>query len=201
MKPGYKVGLLGGTFDPIHLGHIHCALVARDTLGLDEVLIIPAARPPFKLENKLASIEDRLEMCKLAVLGEDGLAVSDIEARRQGASYTIDTVEELLGENDLETPPYFIIGSDAFLTLPKWRRAQELVKLVDFAVLMRSSDSELSVNQVASEMEARLHTIPADRMDVSSSEIRKRLRTCADVSKFLPQRVAEYIEEKGLYHD
>lgn len=196
-----KVGILGGTFDPVHLAHLNCAKKALDTLGLDEVVFVPAGRPSFKLDKHLADVEKRIEMCELAVSEHPKYKVSDIEAKREGVSYTIDTINDLLANEYNQAKLFFIIGSDAFLTLPKWRSAYELARLVDFAVFMRSDDDETRVTQTARDMNARIHLIDSDRIDISSTQIRRMIQKDEPVGKYLPDGVDEYIKEEGLYHD
>ena len=205
IKPDFcksrKVGVLGGTFDPIHLAHLNCAEKAYGELGLDEVVFIPAGRPSFKLDKKLADVKNRIEMCEIAVSGHPEYKVSGIEAEREGVSYTIDTINDFLAHEYSDAKLFFIIGSDAFLTLPKWKSAKELAELVDFAIFMRSDDDEELVRQVAKEMNARIHLIKSDRIDISSSKIRDMIQKGESVNEYLPSSVSEYIEEKGLYHD
>lgn len=196
-----KVGVLGGTFDPVHLAHLNCANKAYEILGLDEIAFVPAGRPSFKLDKKLANIEDRIEMCEIAVSGHQEYKVCDIEAKREGVSYTIDTINDLLAHQYRHAKLFFIIGSDAFLTLPKWKRASDLAELVDFAIFMRSDDDEKRVAQVAKDLNARIHLINSDRVDISSSQIRAMIQNGESVSEYLPRGIDEYITEKGLYHD
>lgn len=195
-----KIGILGGTFDPIHKAHVHCAKEACDALELDKVVFVPAALPSFKRDKDLAPFEQRLEMCELATRDFEKFEVSDIEGRRDGISYTVDTVRELLESDYASARLYFIIGSDAFLTLPKWRESKELASLVDFAVLMRSDDDAESVMDVARELGARAHLVNGERMDVSSSLIREILQEGASPKGFLDDAVLDYIEKEGLYH-
>lgn len=195
-----KIGVLGGTFDPIHLAHVRCASEARDALGLDKVIFVPAALPSFKRDKELAPFDHRMRMCELATRDIDGFEASDIEGRREGVSYTIDTVRELLESDCAEASIYFIIGSDAFLTLPKWKQAKELAELVDFAVLMRSEDDSESVMEVAREVGAQAHLVNGERMDVSSSRIREILGEGGLPDAFLDDAVLDYIEKEGLYH-
>lgn len=196
-----KVGILGGTFDPVHLAHLNCAKNAFDTLDLDEVVFIPAGRPSFKLDKKLADVENRIEMCELAISGHPEYKVSDIEAKREGVSYTIDTVNDLLANEYNQAKLFFIIGSDAFLTLPKWKSASDLANLVDFAIFMRSDDDEKKVSETAKEMNARIHLIDSDRVDISSSQIRRMIQNGESVREYLPNKVDEYIKKEGLYND
>lgn len=196
-----RVGILGGTFDPVHKAHVHCAMEAKEALGLDKVLLIPAARPSFKRDLDLADFSDRAAMCELAIKGKDGLEVSRMEGDRPGISYTIDTLEELMSSELSEAKTYFLIGSDAFEDLGKWKRFSDVVKLVEFAVFMREEDNDAHMRALANTFGATAQFIPCERMDVSSSEIRRRLRSGASLNGMVDDAVLEYIEEKGLYRD
>lgn len=196
-----KVGVFGGTFDPVHLAHIHCAIQALDALNLDEVIFVPAGIPSFKRDRELAASTHRLKMCELAVSCHPEFKVSDIEVKREGISYSIDTIEELLFGDYENAELFFIIGSDAFLTLPEWRRAADLAQLVDFAVLMRENDDDRNVIEVAGKMNAKVHLIDCERLDISSSQVRDALKRRESVSEYLPESVSEYIRKENLYHD
>lgn len=195
-----RIGIFGGTFDPIHIAHLHCADVACEALGLDKVIFVPAFIPSFKQEKDLADFHHRLKMCELAVQVNDKFSVSDIEFARGGVSYTVDTVKEFLEGECAGSQLYFIIGSDAFLTLPKWKQASELVDLVDFIVLMRPGDANDSVEHVASKMGAKAYCIEGGEMDISSSHIRELCRNGEAPKSLLTGSVFEYISRKGLYH-
>ena len=196
-----KVGVLGGTFDPVHSAHIYCAQRACDALGLDKVVFVPAARPPFKLDKELADFPHRLKMCELATRDFDNFEVSDIEGRREGISYTIDTVRELLAGKYSGAKIYFIIGSDAFSAFQEWRESAKLAKLVDFAVLMRSDDEMESVADTAKRTGAKVHFVNGERMDISSSDIRNAFSEGRPPKELLPEAVFDYIEKEGLYSD
>ena len=132
-----RVGLLGGSFNPPHRGHVAIALAVRDAMELDEVLLIPASRPPHKPSNRdMASPQDRLTMAERAAADREGLGVSDIELRRQGPSYTIDTIAALKAERP-EATFFWIIGADTIGELPTWKRAEELVREVAFVAVNR----------------------------------------------------------------
>lgn len=131
------IGIMGGTFDPIHMGHLLTAEYVRDAYGLEKVLFIPAANSPFKLEKKVESAEDRLAMTRLAVADNPHFEASDIEMRREGVSYTSDTIALLRARFGLDVPLYFITGADAINDLPAWHHPRELLELCHFIAATR----------------------------------------------------------------
>ena len=132
-----KVGIMGGTFDPIHNGHLIVAEAVRDALDLDEVLFIPSARPPHKLDREVTSPEHRLAMTVLATCFHPQFRVSSIEILRQGPSYAVDTIDALKMEYEVGTEFYFILGADAALELSTWHNAQELIEKCNFIAATR----------------------------------------------------------------
>lgn len=131
------IGIMGGTFDPIHMGHLLTAEYVRDAYGLEKVLFIPAANSPFKLEKKVESAEDRLAMTRLAVADNPHFEASDIEMRREGISYTSDTIALLRARFGPDVPLYFITGADAINDLPAWHHPRELLELCHFIAARR----------------------------------------------------------------
>lgn len=194
-----KIGILGGTFDPIHSAHLACANIALNELGLDEVVLVPASISPFKQDRELAAFEHRYKMCEMAVDSLPGLEISDIENRRPGVSYTVDTISELLSGDYEGDELYFIIGSDAFLGLPKWKDSDRIAELVNFAVLMRNEDDSEAVTDVSDSLNARTFLLDAPRIDVSSSDIRRAIANGESVKGSLPEAVYEYIQTESLY--
>jgi len=194
-----RFGILGGSFDPIHLGHIAAALTAQAELGLERVLLIPAARAPHK-GGSAAPFSDRVAMARAAAANHDVLTVWDGEGRRTGPSYTIDTVLRLRDEHpgvswDL------LVGADMLADLPRWRRAAELVRLVRIVGFARPGQDFEAAWRACHEglpgVEAVRLEIPA--IEASSSEIRRRLARGESVSGLLAPAVAGHIESAGLY--
>jgi nicotinate-nucleotide adenylyltransferase len=198
------VGLLGGSFNPPHAGHLEVARAVRAALGLDEVWLVPAARPPHKPDHpEMAPAEDRLAMSRLAAEG-DGLGVCDVELARSGPSYTIDTVRELKAAHP-GTRFAWLIGADSVDELPTWRRAGELLREVDVVVVTRPGhDLEQNLAVVARALgpEAaaalRRFVVEVEAPD-SSTEIRRRIRAGEPWEDRVPPRVAEFIRARGLY--
>ena len=190
--PGHveRVGLFGGTFDPVHLGHLILAMAAMEELALDRVIFIPAGISPHKSSTPpVAPAADRLEMLRLATHEEYSFSIDDRELRREGPSYTIDTVELLMEENP-GVRFIYLIGGDHIPVLQSWHRIDELRNLVDFAVLNRGNDTGQA--GIAYPMVQR-------RIDISSTEIRERLAKGLPVSYYLPTSVHDIIVTRGLY--
>lgn len=185
-----KVGILGGTFDPPHNGHLLIANEVLSALNLDEVWFMPNQEPPHKTKSEFISNQDRLKMLELAIMGNDQFKIQTIELEREGPSYTVDTMKMIRSQyNDHQF--FFIIGADMIEYLPKWYKIDELVKIVQFVGVERpeySHDTAYPVLYV---------NVPA--MDVSSSMIRDRLKSGKTVHYLLPDSIIEYIEENHLY--
>lgn len=200
---GVHIGIMGGTFDPIHIAHLICAEAAYSQSAFDEVLFIPAGVPSFKQGATCASPNERLAMCELATADNNHFKVSDIEVRREGITYTVDTVCELKGKLGDGARLTFIIGSDAYLTLLQWRCADELCRMVDFAVIVRSGDDAEQVRAYARSLEVDFGThttlVLAPSMDISSHKIREMVKEGRSIRYLVPKAVMDYINEKGLY--
>lgn len=200
-----KLGLLGGSFNPIHVAHVRMAEAAREALGLERVLFIPARLPPHKLTAGLAPEADRLAMARLAVQDVPGFEVSDVEMRRSGASYTIDTIETLRGEFGPAAEFFFLIGSDTLAELPTWREIGRLSTLCRFVPMIRPGAPQPDAARLAGgvgETEARAilgRIVPMPPMDVSSSDIRRCLAEGRSVEGLVAPAVEAYIRRAGLY--
>jgi len=194
----------GGTFNPIHNGHLRCAQAVAEKAGYDRVLLIPSAQPPHKPAAELASADDRLAMCRLAVEADSLFSVSDIETRRRGPSYTLETARQLLKQGDGsihrgQKQVNWLIGADMLLYLPKWHRPAELLKEVHFVVMARPG-WVIDWDTVPSEFKhLKSHVVEAPRIDISASEIRRRVRAGEPIDELVPAKVARYIAEHHLY--
>jgi nicotinate-nucleotide adenylyltransferase len=195
-----RVGILGGTFNPPHLGHLRCARQAHAELSLDRVVMVVAAVPPHKEVPEDPGVEHRLAMCRLVADAEPWLEVSDAEARRAGPSYTITTLREI----DARRPDdelTLIVGGDMALSLPTWHEPGAILGLAELAVAERSGMSRSAVlaevRRVAGGENVRFLGMP--RVDVSSSEVRRSVRDGRPIRDLVPQAVADYIEERRLY--
>jgi nicotinate-nucleotide adenylyltransferase len=193
-----RVGILGGTFDPVHIAHLRLADEAREALDLDEVLFVPAGDPWRKSERAIAAATHRLAMLELAVEGNGDFGISDIEIRREGPSYTADTLETLAGER-LDDEFWFIVGADALSDLPNWHEPARIVAHARLAVAPRElQDLNVAALTIPGIAE-RIDTFPMTRMDVSSSDIRARVAAGRSIRYLVPDAVAAYIAEHGLY--
>jgi nicotinate-nucleotide adenylyltransferase len=193
-----KVGVLGGTFDPVHIGHLIIAEAARDELGLDQVLFIPAGDPWRKARRDVTPAEHRLAMLRIGVEGDDRFAISDIELRRAGPTYTADTLAALAGER-LDDAFWFIVGADAMADLPNWHEPQRIVAHAMIAVCPRDAPEIDATAASLPGLQERMVTFAAPRIDVSSTMVRERLAAGRAVRYIVPHGVEAYIREHGLY--
>jgi nicotinate-nucleotide adenylyltransferase len=182
-----KLGLYGGSFDPIHYGHLILARQALEDLSLDRVIFIPAAQSPFKPNQSSASAADRLAMVQLAIQGEPAFGVDPLEIDREPPSYTIDTVRTYCARQT-GNKLFFLVGEDHVSALPKWNDFEELNQLVQFAILSRS-DLPLEIK----------YPVVRRRFDFSSTEIRNRVANDLPISYLVPENVLRYIQERKLY--
>ena len=198
-----KIGLFGGTFDPIHTAHIDTALAFADALSLDRVILMPTGVPPHKLKARAASAEHRLAMCRLAASEHPIFTVSDMEIRRRGASFTADTLIEL----DREMPNnewYLITGADMFVTLGSWYRFDEIARRAVLCSTPRPPIGQDEMDRYAHELECRGATclvLPLIDSAISSTDIRTRLDQGQPIDDLVPPTVAEYIADHQLYKD
>ena len=190
-----KIGFLGGSFDPIHLGHLAIAQDALEGLGLDRVDFIPAAVSPLKGRELTATAAQRLEMVRLAVEGDARFGVQDLELRRGGTSYTVDTVRELRALYP-GAELFWAIGADQLARLAEWKEIGELVRLVEFALLARPGVAEAELPQIPG---LRVHRVAGHEVAISSSELRERANRSLPLWPFVPLKVSGFIEAQSLY--
>jgi len=214
-----RIGVLGGTFNPIHVGHLHAAEQVLAKLGLERILFVPAADPPLKRDGaqQIAPARLRLAWVERALRGHPSFAVSDLELRRAGPSYTVDTLR-VLREQLAPARLVFIVGEDAFAELDAWREPASLLTLADFAVMTRppelgrplrslisdalasafdwSADGESGTHRTASTSCARIRITA---LDVSATDIRRRIRARESVRYLLPEGVHDAVIESGVY--
>lgn len=197
-----KLGILGGTFDPIHNGHLYLAHAAYDLLKLDKVLLIPARIAPHKVGLDCAPGKDRYLMTLFAINNEEGFAVSDMELQREGVSYTYDTIQKIkeeYGDWDL----YFIIGGDTVEQLPSWYKINELLTMVTFVAVGRPGYENViakAAEKLGPIVYEKVKMLDAEEFSVSSTEIRRRIRNHRSLIGLVPEVVQEYIYLNGLYH-
>jgi nicotinate-nucleotide adenylyltransferase len=217
-----SIGLFGGTFDPIHRGHVQVAEAVRRRFALERICLVPSAQPPHK--QTFTAAAHRLAMVRLAVGSRPGWEVSDLELKRRGPSYTIDTVALVKRSSPPGTRLYFLLGSDAFLEFNTWKAYDKLVKEVTLIVLARGGSDEDRLAPMVARLERfvtrhfpggyrwdavggafvhpdslPIHVFDGPRLEISASRIRRLIAGGQDVRSLLDEAVADYIERKGLY--
>lgn len=200
MPPGagfstVRIGFLGGSFDPIHLGHLLIAQDALEGLGLDRVDFIPAAVSPLKNRALTASPAQRLEMVRLAIEGDGRFGMLDLELKRGGTSYTVDTVREL-SRRFPGAALFWVLGTDQVQRLAEWKDIGELVGLVEFVHLARPGLAGAEAPPIPG---LRLHRVAGHEVAISSSELRERVSRSLPLRHFVPLKVADFIESQSLY--
>jgi nicotinate-nucleotide adenylyltransferase len=187
-----RIGILGGTFNPVHLGHLIIAQDALEQARLDRVVFVPSATPPHKSAPDLASAQHRWRMLKLALAGNPRFAASDIELRRGGKSYSVETVTELQRRHPA-VEYLFIIGSDSVQELHKWKEADRLVRLCRFVVLARPGF------KLTGPLAKRCRVVRGHECEIASREIRRRMRRGESIRYLVPDAVFRYIHARKLY--
>ncbi|MBI5396659.1 MAG: nicotinate-nucleotide adenylyltransferase [Verrucomicrobia bacterium] len=189
-----KLGIFGGTFNPVHLGHLLIAEDAAEAFKLDRVVFVPSATPPHKRPRVLAPAAHRVRMVKLAIQGNSRFTCSDIEVRRGGPSYSVETLRHLRAAMP-RAQFYFIIGTDSLRELHRWKEAPDLVKLCEFICLTRPGERVARCRLRG----ARVRRLTGHPTDVSSTDIRNRLARGATIRYLVPDAVRRYIERHRLY--
>lgn len=188
-----RLGLYGGSFDPVHLGHLLVARAALEELDLDQVLFIPAARSPFKPSSQPAPDSLRLRWLRLALAGEPRFVLEDLELQRGGTSYTVDTVR-VVQQRHPGARLHWLLGADHVPTLPQWREAHALARLVEFVVIPRPGSPTAPAPEPF-----HVHPLRGWPLSVSSSAVRDRIRAGLPVDHLLPPHVAEAIRQADAY--
>ncbi|OIN98697.1 nicotinate (nicotinamide) nucleotide adenylyltransferase [Candidatus Desantisbacteria bacterium CG1_02_38_46] len=189
-----KIGLLGGTFNPIHRGHLRIAERVANVLGLKKVIFIPSAHPPHKKESNLPSPQDRFEMVNLAIKNNPCFSISDIELKRKGKSWTIDTVR-IIKKLYPESQIYFIIGADTVPEIPTWKNYKKLLKSCRFVVVNRPGYTDAEYPDYTK----NFIKVKMRGVDIASTEIRERIKNGKTIKALVPVKVEKYIKEKGIY--
>lgn len=190
-----KIGFLGGSFDPVHFGHLCAAQDAFEQYGLDRLFLVPAAQAPLKPQDVQSSAEDRLAMLRLAVEWDKRFEVLDYELRKGGVSYTVDSVRHFRSQfpND---ELYWIIGGDQLPKMHLWKEVEELARLIEFIFLERPGHPIRAHPEIPG---LRLHRCDGHLMSISSTELRERVKHNLSLDYFVPHKVIVYIREHGLY--
>jgi nicotinate-nucleotide adenylyltransferase len=212
-----KLGLLGGTFDPVHFGHLRCAQEVLEMLELEKISFIPSSRPPLKQRADLSSFTDRLRMVEAAISDNPAFNAMDLEDSREGFSYTIDTIRSLLRSGDQENDLYFIFGQDAFIDIQKWKDWQEFITICNLVIMTRPGFNwgrlepalpRYFASQFTYDKTTDLYIGPEGKtirfrkvtlLEISSTDIRERIRQGKSVRYLVPDSVQEYITKQRLY--
>lgn len=197
-----RIGIYGGTFSPPHNGHLQAAKAFMEQMWLDFLYVIPTAVPPHKQMQVPVSAEDRIEMCRLAFAGLEGVYVSDLEIRRGGKSYTVETLRELWGE---DRRLFLLCGTDMMLTLDEWREPEEIFRLSYPVYIRREADATLDgriIQKIADYQQKYgkvVRRIVTDPIELSSNQIRAHLAAGESISSLVPAAVEKYIRDNHLY--
>lgn len=197
-----KIGILGGTFNPIHTGHLMLAEYARSEMELDEIWLIPTGCSYMKEESSIAPAKDRMDMVELAIGDNPHMKALDIEIIRAGNTYSYETLETLQQEYP-EAELYFILGADCLFTIQKWRHPERIFGACTILAAMRNDSDpegmEAQKQLLEQEYGAKVRLLSLPNIQISSTDIRERIRNGLSVKYFVPDRVLSYIDEKGLY--
>ena len=191
-----KIGVLGGTFDPIHQGHLLLAESVRDSIGLDEVLFIPTAVPPHKSRQEITPIHHRYEMVRLALENLEGFQLLDLEAKNSKTSYSIDTLNYLAERYPPQTQIRFILGADQLDELETWKDYQQLLENYGLYVVDRVGSGQ---EQLLERYKGWIQVVPMPRIDISSTLVRRRVAKGQSIRFWVPEPVRRYILQEGLY--
>lgn len=195
-----RVGIFGGTFDPVHVGHLILAEQARDFARLDEVWFVPAPRPPQKEGQPITRFEQRVEMLELAVAGNPAFRIDPIEKERSGPSFTADTLTDLKGRHPAHSF-FLLLGGDALADLPLWYQPRRVVESAGLVVMARPGSPLPSAEALGVQIGAAvaLEVVPAPQIDIASRDLRRRFAEGRSVRYLVPRAVEMYLREKRLY--
>jgi len=197
-----NIGVLGGTFDPIHMGHLKVAEEVRDRLNLAQTLFMPAGQPWLKLNNAISPAQHRLEMVRLAIADKPYFKLSTMEIERTGPTYTVDTIAELQAQLGAGDEIFFILGWDNLTQFPQWHQPARLIKMCRLVAVPRVDypvpDLD-SLEVVLAGLSQRVILLDEPRIDISASEIRRRVRDGLSIHQLVPQPVERYIKQHRLY--
>lgn len=197
-----KIGVLGGTFDPVHLGHIMIAEEARALLDLYEIILVPAGQPLLKPAHPITAAEHRFQMLRLAIADRPHFKVSAVEIERPGPSYTVDTIAELRGQLAGGDEVFFILGWDSLEQLPEWREPSRLIKMCCLVAVPRPGCNRPSLEALEASIPGisqRVVLLDKPQIDISASAIRKKAARGLSLSHLVPEPVGEYIRQHKLY--
>ncbi|MGB3366693.1 MAG: nicotinate-nucleotide adenylyltransferase [Acidaminobacteraceae bacterium] len=200
---GIRIGIMGGTFDPIHNGHLVLAEQIRTRFNLQKIYFIPVGNPPHKMNVTKSTKYDRLNMTKLAIESNKNFEISDIEIKKEEVSYTIDTVREIRNTVNAEDKLYFITGADAILLIDTWKDYKELFEIVTFIGATRPGISveelQNKIDEVKTKHGVKIESTKVPALAISSTDIRRRVEEGESIKYLLPESVETYIKENGIY--
>jgi len=199
---GRRIGILGGTFDPPHVAHLWLATLAADALGLSRVLLMPAAHPPHKGGKPISNAADRVMMTRLAIAGDPLLDLSLVEMERPGPSYTVDSLVELRASLGADEGLVLVMAADSLAEIGTWREPDRLLALAEWAVGPRPGSplpDRAALRERFGAAEARIHLLAGPSLDLSSSEVRRRVAAGRSIRYLVPRAVEELIADRGLY--
>jgi len=199
-----KIGVFGGTFDPIHIGHVVAANTARKQLDLDIVLFVPCWESPLKASSRPVAARHRLAMVKIGTKRENHFSVSGIEVEREGISYTVETVRDLKGHYRSDAKLYLMVGSDAFKDMHRWRDPERIAEMCDIVVILRPGVEDGIVDReikARSQQQVDPITITGPTVGLSATELRRKIYKGEPVKHLLPLGVGDYIKNNKLYED
>lgn len=197
-----KIGILGGTFDPVHRGHLLIAEEARKALGIEEIVMVPAGQPPFKSSEPVTLSKHRLEMLRLAITGREHLWISGVEMERPGPSYTVDTIAEFQEKYRDEGELFFIIGWDSLSQIAEWRDPSRLISMCRLVAVARPGCERPDLQKLEASVPGitkRVSWLDKPQIDISASAVRDKVARGEAIDNLVPKAVAEYIREHGLY--
>ena len=200
-----RYGIIGGTFDPIHYAHLYIAYEAKIQLNLDKIIFMPAGIQPFKVGNKVTEPMLRYDMVKIATEPYDEFDVSTYEIEKQGISFTYQTLEHLKESFDEESEIFFITGADCLMSIDKWKEVEKIFSLCTFVVFSRGGFNDESLKRKKEEVEKKYNCsiviLELKQLEISSTDIRERIRSGKKVDFFVPEKVNKFIIENNLYKE
>ncbi len=198
-----RVGVFGGTFDPIHLGHLAVARSIQSTLSLDKVIFVPAGQPWLKADTPVSPAKDRVEMVRLAIARRRVFEISEVEANRPGPSYSVDTMEGLQRQLGSDAVLFFLLGSDALMDIAKWKEPRRLIQICQLVAFARPGiglPTMAALEAAVPGVSQRVIFVEVPQVNIRATDIRSRIAEGRSISRLVPRAVERYILEHGLYN-
>lgn len=198
-----KIGILGGTFNPIHFGHLILGQSAREEFSLDQVLVMPTKNPAYKTISGKVTEQNRIDMINLAIRDFPYFTFSDLELKREGTTYTVDTLRELT-QNNSDSKYYFIMGADSLYQIETWKDPEEILSMADILVATRNdsrSAMDAQIDYLEDKYDGKIYHLNSPSIEISSHALRKRRKARQSLHFFLPEPVIDYIERNNLYYE